>query len=58
MLKPKSKVELIETDSEDIILIDGTPMIMWIDNEPFPTIKGALRTGYPVKIRCGRHGCS
>jgi len=42
MIKPKSKVELIETDIEDIILIDGTPMIMWIDGEPFPTIKGAL----------------
>jgi PUA-domain protein len=42
IIKPKSKVELIETDLEDIILIDGTPMIMWIDNEPFPTIKGAL----------------
>ena len=42
ILKPNSKVELIETDSEDIILIDGIPMIMWIDGEPFPTIKGAL----------------
>ena len=42
IIKPNSKVELIETDLEDIILIDGTPMIMWIDNEPFPTIKGAL----------------
>ncbi len=42
ILKPNSKVELIETDIEDIILIDGTPMIMWIDGEPFPTLKGAL----------------
>jgi PUA domain protein len=42
ILKSDSKVELIETDTEDIILIDGTPMIMWIDGEPFPTIKGAL----------------
>ena len=42
ILKPKSKVEIIETDTEDIILIDGTPMIMWIDGEPFPTLKGAL----------------
>ncbi len=42
ILKPKSKVEIIETDTEDIILIDGTPMIMWIDDEPFPTLKGAL----------------
>ncbi len=42
MLKPKSKVEILETDLEDIILIDGSPMIMMIDNEPFPTVKGAL----------------
>ena len=42
ILKSNSKVELIETDTEDIILIDGTPMIMWIDGEPFPTLKGAL----------------
>ena len=41
-LNPIVKLNLIETDTEDIILIDGTPMIMWIDGEPFPTIKGAL----------------
>ena len=42
MLKPKSKVEILETDHDDIILIDGIPMIMMIDNEPFPTLRGAL----------------
>ena len=42
ILKHKSKVEIIETNIEDIILVDGTPMIMWIDGEPFPTLKGAL----------------
>jgi PUA-domain protein len=42
ILKPKSKVEIIETDLEDIILIDGSPMIMMIEGEPFPTLKGAL----------------
>ncbi len=42
ILKPKSKVEIIETDMDDIILIDGSPMIMMIDGEPFPTLKGAL----------------
>lgn len=42
ILKPKSKVEIIETDMDDIILIDGNPMIMMIDGEPFPTLKGAL----------------
>lgn len=42
ILKPKSKVEIIETDLDDIILIDGSPMIMMIEGEPFPTLKGAL----------------
>lgn len=42
ILNPKSKVEIIETDMDDIILIDGNPMIMMIDGEPFPTLKGAL----------------
>jgi PUA domain protein len=42
IIKPKSKVEIVETDLDDIIIIDGTPMIMWIDEEPFPTLKGAL----------------
>ena len=58
ILKPKSKVEIIETDLDDIILIDGSPMIMMIDGEPFPTLKGALGTGYPVQICCGGYGCS
>jgi len=43
ILNPKSKVEIIETDLDDIILIDGSPMIMMIDGEPFPTLKGALK---------------
>ena len=43
ILSPKSKVEIIETDLDDIILIDGSPMIMMIDGEPFPTLKGALK---------------
>ncbi len=42
VVKPKSKVEIIETDLDDIILVDGSPMIMMIDGEPFPTLKGAL----------------
>lgn len=42
LIQPKSKVEILETDLYDIILIDGKPLIMMIDNTPFPTIKGAL----------------
>ena len=39
----KSKVEILESDPYDIILIDGQPLIMMIDGIPFPTLKGALK---------------
>lgn len=42
IIKPKSKIEIIETDLEDIILLDGIPMIMMVEGEPFPTLRGAL----------------
>ena len=42
LISPKSKVEILESDLYDIILIDGRPLIMMIDNTPFPTLKGAL----------------
>lgn len=42
LIQPKSKVEILETDLYDVILIDGKPLIMMIDDTPFPTLKGAL----------------
>lgn len=42
LISPKSKVEILESDLYDIILVDGKPLIMMIDDTPFPTIKGAL----------------
>lgn len=42
LIQPKSKVEILETDLYDIILIDGEPLVMQIDDIYFPTIKGAL----------------
>lgn len=42
LISPKSKVEILESDLYDIILVDGRPLIMMIDEVPFPTIKGAL----------------
>ncbi|ADZ10321.1 universal PUA-domain-containing protein [Methanobacterium lacus] len=50
IIKPKSKVEIIETDLDDIILVDGSPMIMMIDGEPFPTLKGALELDIKTKF--------
>ena len=42
LISPKSKVEILESDLYDIILVDGRPLIMMIGKTPFPTIKGAL----------------
>jgi PUA domain protein len=42
LIQPKSKVEILETDLYEIILIDGEPLVMLIDDIYFPTLKGAL----------------
>lgn len=42
LIRPKSKVEILESDPYDIILIDGKPLVMQIDDTYFPTLKGAL----------------
>lgn len=42
LISPKSKVEILESDLYDILLVDGKPLIMMIEDTPFPTIKGAL----------------
>ena len=42
IIDEKSKVEILESDPYDIILINGQPFIMMIDDTPFPTLKGAL----------------
>ena len=42
LIPPKSKVEILETDIYDIILVDGQPSIMNIEDTYFPTLKGAL----------------
>lgn len=49
IIQPKSKVEILETDLYDIILIDGKPLIMMIGDTPFPTLKGALEHGITSK---------
>ena len=43
LIPPKAKVEIIETDLPDLILINDEPLIMIIDKEPIPTLKGALK---------------
>jgi len=43
LINSKSKVEILESDPYDIILIDGQPLAMNIENTYFPTLKGALK---------------
>lgn len=43
LIPSKAKVEILETDLPDLILVDGEPIIMILDGEPFPTLKGALK---------------
>ena len=42
LINSKSKVEILESDPYDIILINGEPLVMNIENTYFPTLKGAL----------------
>jgi PUA-domain protein len=42
LIPPKATVELLETGLQDIILINGKPLIMMVDHIPFLTLKGAL----------------
>lgn len=42
LISPKSRVEILESDPYDIILVDGKPVVMDIEGTYFPTLKGAL----------------
>ncbi len=38
-----STVEIIKSDLPDLILVEGEPLLMFVDETPFPTLKGALK---------------
>jgi PUA-domain protein len=42
LIPEKAKVELLEVDPNPIVLVNGRPVIMLIDDQPFPTLKGAM----------------
>ena len=42
LINNKYKVEVLETDEYDYILVDGEPYIIMIDNKPYPTLKSIL----------------
>jgi PUA-domain protein len=43
LLPNNAQIEMLETDVEDLILVDGEPLIMILDGEPYPALKGALK---------------
>ena len=47
LIPSKSKVEILESDLPDLILVDGDPLIIILDGDPFPTLKGALK--HPIE---------
>jgi PUA-domain protein len=49
IIPAKATVEILETDNNDIILINGNPWIMMIDDTPFLTLKGALEVDVTSK---------
>ena len=42
LIKNKDKVEVLETEPNNFILINGEPNIILIDNKPYPTLKALL----------------
>lgn len=43
ILSSGDTVEIIKSDLPDIVLVNGEPLVMFFDNAPFPTLKGALK---------------
>lgn len=43
LLPADAQIEMLETDVENLILVDGEPLIMILDGEPYPALKGVLQ---------------
>ena len=50
LIPEKAVVEFLEAEPYPLILVDGEPLIMLVNNRPFPTLKGALKTN--IKSNC------
>ncbi|HIH44035.1 MAG TPA: RNA-binding protein [Candidatus Methanoperedenaceae archaeon] len=51
-----AKLELLETDESDVVLIDGEPLMFIFEDIPFLTVKGALKLNparYTVTVDSG-----
>jgi PUA domain protein len=42
IIQDNGKIEMLETESCDFILVDGEPYVILINNKPFPTLKASL----------------
>ncbi len=42
LIPTKAKIEMLEAEPYPIVLVDGQPQIMLVDDRPFPTLKAAL----------------
>jgi PUA domain protein len=42
LIPTKAKIEMLEAEPYPIVLVDGQPQIMLVDERPFPTLKAAL----------------
>jgi PUA domain protein len=42
LLPSQSKIEMLEAEPYPMVLVDGQPHIMLVDDKPFPTLKAAL----------------
>lgn len=49
MIPTGSTVEIIKSDLPDLILVDNEPLLMFVDETPFPTLKGALKADIKSK---------
>lgn len=42
LIPSKAKIEMLEAEPYPIVLVDGQPQIMLVEDRPFPTLKAAL----------------
>ena len=49
LIPAKSKVEMLEAEPYSLLLVNGEPHILLIDDKPFPTLKAALSTQLKFK---------
>jgi PUA domain protein len=49
LIPSEAIVEIIKSNLPDIVLVNGEPLVMFVDDEAFPTLKGALKADIKTK---------